>query len=809
MREHDVGGAQFILEPSGRNVVGSRYAVTVKCVGLMAVEVGRMRGLTELQIPCEACIKRGCSAICPDGSLVVDKNNRYILPSPLTNTDLTPTRPSLVLANTEELHDEIDRLRVRLLEVEQELRLAKEKEKETSRSPHRSTDSSAGSSPLTGLDAGSPPSTSSLCGQEGLTEEEEESFIDAFGSLTIGPRGETKFFGKTARSEFLIHANVRRPYFNTEFPALSKALLDASTSAPQCYRRSIACEEPVRRELLQALPPLSEACRLCEIFLEHGRYMYCPLPREEVFDEILSSVYRAGLPTLDAPDAVALLFILLAHATYADPARAPYASASDDFYILSRVALNLMPPLRETTVMWVRAFAYQAQYTELRDFEGTSMPWIDISNAFKFGQSIGLHLKSSRWKLDEQTARKRSSLFWQLFVADAWLSFSFGRPPAMDMSYLECDLPPDEEETLDASGNRQVGFHQWVVHYSLMMRTVVMPAAFAAKTPPYAAILDLDRKVREFYVPERLRPVCVQIDRATPMYVHMQRWMVLSYRENTLLHLHRGYFAQALQDSPDEPLKHKYGLSAIAAYRSAYRLIKYFDELFEEFAYPIDRLSLGWSHMLTASIVMCLFITRSRVSKITRSAMEMLDAAHSFFTRAAETSRAAAHSLDVVQRLHRLAHSTLDNLQGADAVLPCSELDRLGGKTTLTADPESPPAQPQPSPTPSQFQFLESLPGNTHPTIMRDMMAFEGAAEEVRPPQSMFDFPPVSVQPPPLPVWDFGGGFEWAQFGNGVEGAGAGGVPVAPPVPDVPEEQPLVLDSTWQSFVEQLGIEQI
>ena len=34
------------------------------------------------------------------------------------------------------------------------------------------------------------------------------------------------------------------------------------------------CDDPeMKRQVLQTLPSLSEACRLCEIFLEHGEYL--------------------------------------------------------------------------------------------------------------------------------------------------------------------------------------------------------------------------------------------------------------------------------------------------------------------------------------------------------------------------------------------------------------------------------------------------------------------------------------------------------------------------------------------------------
>lgn len=83
----------------------------------------------------------------------------------------------MVLANTEELHDRIEGLKRRVRELEECL---KEKEEPLSGSSSRPTRPA----PLR-LDRHS----------------DEDSIIDAFGTLTIGSKGETSFLGKTARSE--------------------------------------------------------------------------------------------------------------------------------------------------------------------------------------------------------------------------------------------------------------------------------------------------------------------------------------------------------------------------------------------------------------------------------------------------------------------------------------------------------------------------------------------------------------------------------------------------------------------------------
>lgn len=98
---------------------------------------------------------------------------------------------SLAFADAEELHKKIDRLRKRVTSLEDALRVL---QSAVSDDPHPllvedmmddNTGTQRKSSPLTG-----PP----------LSREDEE-FLDAFGTLTLGLRGESRFFGQTSRSE--------------------------------------------------------------------------------------------------------------------------------------------------------------------------------------------------------------------------------------------------------------------------------------------------------------------------------------------------------------------------------------------------------------------------------------------------------------------------------------------------------------------------------------------------------------------------------------------------------------------------------
>jgi hypothetical protein len=69
-----------------------------------------------------------------------------------------------------------------------------------------------------------------------------------------------------------------------------------------------------------------------------------------------------------------------------------------------------------------------------------------------------------------------------------------------------------------------------------------------------------------------------------------------------LLNIHRRYFTQALQDQPNDLLKHKYGPSVMAMYRSAWRMIESHSQAVRRIPKHIERLSLFWSHALSAAV---------------------------------------------------------------------------------------------------------------------------------------------------------------------------------------------------------------
>ncbi|KAG1902682.1 uncharacterized protein F5891DRAFT_1127608 [Suillus fuscotomentosus] len=672
------------------------------------------------RVPCETCVKRGCSTICPSGSLTAGKGNR------------------LVLANTEELHSKIEVMSARMRELEETLRQMHSKVSDLPHPLLSDTD--------TVISNDSPESSSSSDFPEqqpqASNKADADSVIDAFGTLTIGTRGETIFMGGTARSEPPLKQQPK-PAFSETFPRLSKQILDAWLPGSDCVQTDNGLWEPV----YSYLPPLSEAVRLSEIYLEWGKVLWTPLTRSELFDNILRRIS----------------------------------------YSIARVDALHFP------------------------LHGNECPY-----------SYRTDLSGARWKLSDAVVQKRSSVFWQMFMLDTWISFHAGRPPNVSPDWIDTPYPNDDFAVVNDKGEKEMSGHMWSWKFSRLLHHV-MVNAFGAKTPTYRTILELDRKIRDFPVPPHLQPRCATSETLTKAAIlqQVQTSFLLTNKETTLLNIHRRYFTQALEDQPDDLLKHKYGPSVMAMYRSAWRVIESHSHAARKIPQVIERLGLFWSQALSAAIVMCMIVNRAPQSNIAPPSLRELDVVYEVFQKSAPTSKPAAVLLDSITKVWKKGHDAVDRpLYDDQSSLSRAELDRLGGgKTHLISQtsPRSSASPPSVQPTPSEAESSgssqscrqptwegQSVGFDIHPRIMQDMRVFDKFEQSPFTAGGSFDSHESFFQ-----------AMSDVQFsGSSVYGAEIySGQPQvlntfhpahSYSAPNGIQEVP-VLDAAWQSFVEQLG----
>lgn len=122
----------------------------------------------------------------------------------------------------------------------------------------------------------------------------------------------------------------------------------------------------------------------------------------------------------------------------------------------------------------------------------------------------------------------------------------------MSLAFIDCEFPPDPEEKVDADGQKHwgckffvrcfaakcscilVSVHHWSWQYTRLLHGVIS-TSFGAKTPPYSTVLDLDKKIRDFPVPVRLRVKCGQVEEEQPSAaLQMQRFLAMATKETSM-----------------------------------------------------------------------------------------------------------------------------------------------------------------------------------------------------------------------------------------------------------------------------------
>jgi len=298
---------------------------------------------------------------------------------------------------------------------------------------------------------------------------------------------------------------------------------------------------------------------------------------------------------------------------------------------------------------------------------------------------------------------------------------------------------------------------------------------FGARTPTYATILQLDRKLRAYPVPPALQIAGFggtssesnvgSYPESIPLM--LQRHIVLAIREMNLLYMHRGFFARALNDHPKDPLGSPYGTSVIAAYRSAGSLIALMRNLHSQLQQPMERMWFLWTHMFSCAIILGTIVTRCPSLSLAPSALVQLDSACALFSKAARGFK-AEKVLEIMIKLREKAHASLQAfkdgrgsplirtvaLADSDLSMEDDELAILGGRTRLVGKGSTPTRPPSPvilqeSPTSHHpvvpFPMKQGIDEHVHPTVLDYLRTFGPSRGASQPPQPL---PPVPAPPP-------------------------------------------------------------
>ncbi|KAF7355229.1 Zn(2)-C6 fungal-type domain-containing protein [Mycena sanguinolenta] len=419
---------------------------------------------------------------------------------------------------------------------------------------------------------------------------------------------------------------------------------------------------------------------------------------------------------------------------------------SDRYYHASRAALALRSVFDSPEMATVQAVLLMGAYHNMGGRSYTmESSWSLICLGSKLAQSLGLHRDSARWNMDPKTVNQRRALFWELFSAELFQSVALGRPPSIRLSYVDCEFPTPEDQTLDENGNPRIGYYEWKYTFGRDVFSVITERTLTAESPTYETVLELDRLVRAKTLPAYLNVFLGREDENCTPSVYMRGCLLGQYRSIALLYIHRTFFARAMLDHPVNPLRSPYAPSFLAAYRCASGMIKANLNHFE-------RWWVIWTHLFSAAIIVGCIVTRSPSSSMAPTAFIELGLACDLFEKGAKSSRRARSGLAILCKLREKAFEVYSQFRSGNPTPPPTsfspglfdygedELALFGGQTRVMVsklvsrkakgkdkDQASKESHPPTVPSTSSASTPSTMSDDVHPSLVDYLSLFPPA----------------------------------------------------------------------------------
>ncbi|KAF8448743.1 fungal-specific transcription factor domain-containing protein [Boletus edulis BED1] len=636
---------------------------------ISCAECRRLKIKCDKQIPCQSCQRRGCAALCPNGSLSTGQGTRF------------------VLAATEHLHRRIAKMSERIRQLEDALS-GLQSQHSTEPHPLLREDllgvSHQDDEPFT------PPDESGAPGHS-------PEVLDTFGTLSITDHGISRFFGPTGGTESDNMGQQDRAGSSTPDSARNiepPPLLQDLRMFSQAFPFSPMGPAGAVRELIEGhLPNWERASYLAQTYCEQAGWLFRGVSKDQIMDELLPIYYSNGPPKATDENKscheLALLFLVFAIGALVDLTQDPGNAEAEHYHQIARAAICLQPVLEKPSLVTIQALHLLSIYNAMSGNElsgkETSMEttWSLIVLAAHLAQTV--YRDSTRWGLPDKIVQRRRILFWDLFVADSWHSLDTGRPPSFSRAYVDCRFPQSENTNEKNETDPGVAFETWTYRFASECVAEVAARTLTAEIPSYATIMELDRKVREFPIPEDAAHAVSSV--AAPVSTiptddisipeAMGRFVMAHAREVILLHIHRSFFAQAIIESPVNPLKSQYAPSFLATYRASSTILRTIRAQYAGWPHLCARFWSTWQYGFSAAIVFGTIVTRGPRSPLASNAIKELDEACVLFTKVAMHSRRAAKALPILTKLSEKAHNALAASQNEKPI------DQLGQQWTV------------------------------------------------------------------------------------------------------------------------------
>lgn len=673
----------------------SAKKANVKKIPLSCCECRRLKLKCDRNFPCASCKKRGCAEICPDGVLVSGKGTRFIL------------------ANTEQLHTKIHEMsdRIRLLEDalgklhhSHEVLLRRCSNPDLLSATHNpwpgeEEEMTVHVHPLLHPDLLSVKSSMELYSNIGNTGQKPDTVANGEASMrgslsssvekaaskqggsqedpshSIAPGRVDSEMSISVYPQFSSQTSGANGNLAAQVIQLGEAFPLSTPASWDTCGGKLAMREYIRSQA----PSKPEAKYLWEQASKKALWQYNPHPSATFFSDLAHHIQTSPVADL-CPARLSLFFVILAVGSHVDQSETGHSLSSNlsqlsdthlnhakpknaiakQYHHLGRASLCEVPMMEETDVNGILALFWEIWY--LLAFSDSkianSLAWGTMGLMVKLAQKINLHRDcGGKSKTHPEETEVRRALFWELLYLDARLALSLGRPPSISIQYFDTQRPSYSPEVGTDFRFSMHHYQQWKHSYFGECLSPVLDALSRPTVPPYSDVLALDRRVRDFPIPDVLRSW--NDGRLQPRALTMQKGSVCTAIEAVLLQLHRKFFFHALS-AFDEAFnrKHRFAPSVLAVFLSASRMIASIQDLYQQEPSLTSKIKGYWNNAFSSTVMLCLLISRAPFTCLSPAALQEIERARRLFRAAKDRCLRASQVLPILESMVEQANDT-------------------------------------------------------------------------------------------------------------------------------------------------------
>lgn len=483
----------------------------------------------------------------------------------------------------------------------------------------------------------------------------------SYGTLMLDKDGRSKYLGPTAGSEWLKDSETREAS-DTEpvsrapspeilpAPAPSQPIQSVPSTAPVTFPFNASAARISTRELLAHLPSREEAWTLVEAYYRFCSWHHDVAPKDsfkKTFDRVYTLSNKDSLSAPVSPQELALVFIIMAQGTMYniempshDPSAEEWLSLSEQALIKGNFLSNNMVAGLQT--LYLMGHMHLESDTNRR---GDSA-WPLWGLVMRLAQAMGMHRDGTRWNLPQDVIEERRKVFWECHAADVFQAHCYSRPCVINPEHCDTAFP---SEPPSLNGEKSY----FTLRFELsQLSSEILAMAMKVRKPPYTEVTELDLKLYEF---ERSLPFSIRCRAAllsmpsrypqpqaaieaspepsrTSMAFSFQQMNLALNISETIINLHRPYYARALYDDIKDPVKSVYAPSFLTVIERCAIILAIVKDIHARFPAVSARQWNFWFHVYNSALCLGILVLRDPGNAMATFALEKIDVAIYLFT---------------------------------------------------------------------------------------------------------------------------------------------------------------------------------